>query len=93
MCLGVPGRVVSLEPDGQWAVIETMGLEQKVGVQLVEGVAVGDYLIVHAGYAIEKLDLEDAVERLRLWEEILSRGEDAVGRPAVPAGRGEAAER
>lgn len=72
MCLGIPGLVVELLPDGQWAVIETFGIRRKVGIQLVKEVVPGDYLMVHAGYAIERLDLEEAGERLKLWEEFLS---------------------
>lgn len=85
MCLGIPCRVIDVEPDGQQAVIETMGLRQKVGIQLVGTVQVGEYLIIHAGYAIERLDLDEAGERLRLLEEFL-RCEDEVAAPAGAPG-------
>lgn len=70
MCLGIPGLVVEV-PEKQWAVIEVGGIRRKVGVHLVGEVAPGDYLMVHAGYAVEKLDLEEAEARIRLWEELL----------------------
>lgn len=71
MCLGVPGMVVERLPDRQWVIIETFGIRRKVGVHLVGEVDPGDYLMVHAGYAIEKLDLAEAEERIKIWEEIL----------------------
>ncbi|MDA8336741.1 MAG: HypC/HybG/HupF family hydrogenase formation chaperone [Peptococcaceae bacterium] len=76
MCLAVPGRVAEIL-GGNWVLIETFGLTGKVGTHLVGEVAVGDYLVVHAGYAIEKLDLEEARERIRIWEELLAH--DAIG--------------
>ncbi|MCL6639630.1 MAG: HypC/HybG/HupF family hydrogenase formation chaperone [Firmicutes bacterium] len=71
MCLGIPGLVVEVLAGGEWAIIETFGLRQKVGLHLVGKVVPGDYLMVHAGYAIEKIDLTEAGERIRLWEEML----------------------
>ena len=71
MCLAVPGRVTEILDDS-WVTVETFGLTSRVGTHLVGRVAVGDYLVVHAGYAIEKLDLDEALERIRLWEELLS---------------------
>jgi len=71
MCLGVPGKVVEVNAAGQMAVIETMGVRRQVGTQLVEEVLPGDYLMVHAGYAIEKINTDLALEMIRLWEDIL----------------------
>lgn len=72
MCLGVPGKVVEVNTAEQRAVIETMGVKRQVGIQLVEEVKSGDYLMVHAGYAIEKIDTGLALEMIRVWEDILS---------------------
>jgi len=71
MCLGVPGKVVEVDTAGQRAVIDTMGVKRQVGTQLVEEVQPGDYLMVHAGYAIEKINTGLALEMIRLWEDIL----------------------
>jgi len=71
MCLGVPGKVVEVNTAGHRAVIETMGVKRQVGTQLVEQVQPGDYLMVHAGYAIEKINTDLALEMIRLWEDIL----------------------
>jgi len=72
MCLGVPGKVVEVSTTGHRAVIETMGVKRQVGTQLVEQVQPGDYLMVHAGYAIEKINTDLALEMIRLWEDILA---------------------
>ncbi len=70
MCLGIPALVVEV-PDKEWAVIEVEGIMCQVGVHLVGEVVPGDYLMVHAGFAVEKLDLAEAKARLDLWEELL----------------------
>jgi len=63
MCLAVPARIVSLEADEQ-AVIDVGGIRKRVSVALVEGVAPGDYVIVHVGYALARLDPQAAAETL-----------------------------
>lgn len=67
MCLGVPMRVVEI--DGQMAVAEITGLRRSVSLQLVDDVKVGDYVIVHAGFAIQVLDEAEALETIRLLQE------------------------
>ncbi len=69
MCLAVPMKVVEIE--GAVARVEEGGVRRKVRVDLVEGVKVGDYVIVHAGIAIERLETEEAEETLRLFGEKL----------------------
>jgi hydrogenase expression/formation protein HypC len=71
VCLGVPGKVIELNKAEKWAVIECYGVQNKVFTPLVtDEIALGDYLMVHAGYAIGKIDVEDARETLRLLEEL-----------------------
>jgi hydrogenase expression/formation protein HypC len=72
MCLAVPMKVIELLPEEK-ARVEREGLEAVVDVSLIEQPRVGDYLIIHAGYAIQALDLEDAEERLRLFAEIAEK--------------------
>lgn len=71
MCLGIPGLVVDVKPESDRAVIEVFGVQREISTFLVGEVQTGEYLIVHTGYAIEKLDEEEALIRLKLWEEIL----------------------
>jgi len=69
MCLAVPVRV-SVLLDGQWVEIEVGGIRSRVSTALVDGVKVGDYLIVHAGFAIARLDVVEAEKTLALFDEI-----------------------
>jgi len=68
MCLAVPMKVLSLE-DGK-AQVDLSGLKRDVDVRFLEGLRPGDYVIVHAGFAIEKLDADEAEKTLSLLREI-----------------------
>ena len=68
MCLAIPMRVKSVQ--GSQATVEVGGVEYRANLDLLSDVKVGDYLIVHAGFAIEKLDEEEAQRSLDLWQEI-----------------------
>ncbi|MEM2093331.1 MAG: HypC/HybG/HupF family hydrogenase formation chaperone [Candidatus Bathyarchaeia archaeon] len=71
MCLAIPARVISLDPDkGKAKVDFGEDVLREVDVSLVD-VKVGEYVLVHAGYAIQTLSPEEAEETLRLWSEIL----------------------
>lgn len=65
MCLAIPTRVVELLPD-QHALVELGGVRKRVSLELVDEVAVGDYVIVHVGYALTRLDPEEAQQTLAL---------------------------
>ncbi|MEM1563825.1 MAG: HypC/HybG/HupF family hydrogenase formation chaperone [Candidatus Bathyarchaeia archaeon] len=69
MCLAIPARVVSIQ--GNFAKVDFGGgVIREVDISLVD-VKVNDYVLVHAGYAIQVLSEEEAQETLRLWSEIL----------------------
>jgi hydrogenase expression/formation protein HypC len=68
MCLAIPMRVERLLPEGK-ALVRQDELETVVDVSLVQDAQPGDYLIIHAGYAIEILDPAEAGERLKLLAE------------------------
>uniref|UniRef100_A0A7C4CET6 HypC/HybG/HupF family hydrogenase formation chaperone n=1 Tax=candidate division WOR-3 bacterium TaxID=2052148 RepID=A0A7C4CET6_UNCW3 len=64
MCLAIPTRLVAI--DGDTAVGEVDGVERSVSIMMTPDVKVGDYVIVHAGFAIQKLDKTEAEENLKL---------------------------
>ena len=71
MCLGVPMKIVSKV--GDTVVAEVDGVQKEANVMLLgEEVGIGDYVIVHAGFAISKLDEEYAEETIRLMREVFS---------------------
>ncbi len=72
MCLAVPVRVVALL-GAQWVETEVGGIRSRVSSALIDEVALGDYLIVHAGFAITRLDVEEAEKTLALFDEIAAR--------------------
>jgi hydrogenase expression/formation protein HypC len=69
MCLAVPVRVAALLGD-QWVETEVGGVHSRTSVALIDDVAVGDYVIVHAGFAITRLDVAEAEKTLALFDEI-----------------------
>ncbi len=68
MCLSLPARVISV--DGDMAEVSVGGAVFRAGLQMVDDVTVGDYVLLHAGFAIEKLREEDALETLRVLKEM-----------------------
>jgi hydrogenase expression/formation protein HypC len=68
MCLGVPARVV--EVNGASATVEVGGASREISLMLLDGVAPGDWVILHAGFAIERLSPEEAEKTLALFREL-----------------------
>ncbi|MGQ9684830.1 MAG: HypC/HybG/HupF family hydrogenase formation chaperone [Thiobacillaceae bacterium] len=68
MCLAIPALVVQIQ-DGDQAIVDLGGVRKDVSLALVEGVAVGDYVIVHVGYALTRLDPDEAEQTLALMAE------------------------
>lgn len=73
MCLGVPARVVEISE--AIATVEVGGARREVSLMLLDGVAAGDWVILHAGFAIEKLSSEEAEKTLALFREISDAAE------------------
>ena len=71
MCLAVPLEVITIA--GDMARVRSAGVELDVALDLVDEIAVGDYVIVHAGYAIQRLTAEEAAETLAILERIQVR--------------------
>jgi hydrogenase expression/formation protein HypC len=69
MCLAIPARVVAIT-DGEMAVVDLNGVRKEISLALVEDVAVGDYVIVHVGFALNKLDAAEAEKTLALFAEM-----------------------
>lgn len=80
MCLAIPVRVVELAADDA-AIVDLGGIRKQISLALVDGVQVGDYVILHVGYALSKLDPAEAERTLALF----------AGGPAAVAGEAVAA--
>ncbi len=71
MCVAVPGKI--LEIQGQTALVDFNGVKRKVVIGLLSEAKVGMYVIVHAGYAIEVMNEEQARESLNLWDDLIEK--------------------
>lgn len=68
MCLAIPMKIIEI--NGDRGKVESSGLISEIGLQLVSDVKIGDYVIVHAGFAIEILDEKIALETLQMMREM-----------------------
>ena len=68
MCLSIPAKIVTI--DGNVATVDVMGNRREADLSLIEDPQLGDYVLLHAGFAIERMTAEDAAESLRIWEEL-----------------------
>lgn len=64
MCLSVPGKVISIE--NETALVDVGGTSINVGIQLLEEISLGDYVLIHSGFALQRISEEDALAQLEL---------------------------
>ena len=76
MCLAVPAKVITIE--GDTAIVDVAGIQREANVMMTPEVKVGDYIIMHAGFAIQILDTHEAEETLRLLDEIAASAPGTV---------------
>ncbi|MGD9492418.1 MAG: HypC/HybG/HupF family hydrogenase formation chaperone [Bacteroidales bacterium] len=67
MCLSIPSKVISI--NGDMAIVSVGGTEYEASLQLLTDVKVGDYILLHTGFAIQKISKEEALETLKVFEE------------------------
>ncbi len=71
MCLSIPSKIVEILPDN-YAIVDTMGVKRKVSLDLMnEPVDIGDYVLIHVGYAMTKMNEKEAIESIKIYEEII----------------------
>lgn len=73
MCLAIPARVTKIMEDGM-AMADVGGVSRPVSLAMVENVVVGDYVIVHVGYALSRMDAAEAEKTLKTFEEYWQAG-------------------
>ncbi len=76
MCIAAPAHVVEINREDRILVADFGGARQQAKIDLLPEVELGDYVLIHAGYAIEKLSEEAAKESLEAWEELLETLEE-----------------
>jgi hydrogenase expression/formation protein HypC len=75
MCLALPAEVVSIDPGKETAVVALGGIKKEISVALLDDLSVGDYVLVHVGFALHKVSPQEAERTLRMIEEA---GEDPL---------------
>lgn len=70
MCLGIPGKIITIADTGL-AEVDFSGVRREVSLMLCPEAQVGDYVLVHVGFAIQRLEPEEALETLQLFDEFL----------------------
>ena len=78
MCLSIPSRVTKIDKERNVATVDTMGVSREASLDLMQdgSVEVGDYVLIHVGFIMNKIDNEDALLSLEAFDEIARRMDD-----------------
>ncbi|MEA1919380.1 MAG: HypC/HybG/HupF family hydrogenase formation chaperone [Campylobacterota bacterium] len=79
MCLSIPSKIVEIDEDNV-ATVDTMGVKRQVSLDLMgDDATIGDYVLIHVGFAMSKIDEADALESLKVYGEIIEKMEEHQG--------------
>lgn len=75
MCLSIPSKVVKIDKERNVATVDTMGVTREAGLDLMEegDVKIGDYVLIHIGFIMNKIDEADALESLKVYSELVEK--------------------
>lgn len=71
MCIAAPAKIIEINKEENRVVADFGGVKQEAKLNLLDDIEIGDYILIHAGYAIEKLSEQAAKESLEAWAELL----------------------
>ncbi|MFP6042991.1 HypC/HybG/HupF family hydrogenase formation chaperone [Helicobacter pylori] len=75
MCLAIPSKVIAINDNV--AILETLGVQREASLDLMgESVKVGDYVLLHIGYVMSKIDEKEALESIELYQEMIAKMND-----------------
>jgi len=85
MCLSIPSKVVKIDRQNNIAVVDTMGIQREASLDLMrdEEINIGDYVLLHIGFVMNKIDEEDALASLETYREILLLMDDEERRKTI----------
>ena len=85
MCLSIPSKVTKIDYETNMATIDTMGVSREASLDLMEkdGVSVGDFVLLHIGFIMNKIDEEDALTSLATYQEILDKMDEEERQKAI----------
>ena len=77
MCLSIPSKITKIDKQTNIATVDTMGVTREASLDLIDkDVTIGDYVLIHIGFAMNKIDEEDAMESLKVYREIVAQIEE-----------------
>lgn len=77
MCLSIPSKIKSIDKEINSCIVDTMGVERSASLDLIDQeVQIGDYVLIHIGFAMNKIDEFDALESLKVYQEIIDKMEE-----------------
>ncbi len=73
MCLSIPSKVVKIDKESEVATVDTMGVQREASLSLMseEDIKIGDYVLLHIGFVMNRIDEREALESLELYREII----------------------
>jgi len=79
MCLSIPSKIVNIDKDKNMATVDTMGVQREAALDLMEdeSLTVGDYVLIHIGFIMNKIDEVDALASLETYKELLDLDDKA----------------
>jgi hydrogenase expression/formation protein HypC len=88
MCLSIPSKVVKIDEDTNLATVDTMGVQREASLDLMaeSDVKIGDYVLIHIGFIMNKIDEEDAMASLETYKEILAAMDEEERQNAILEG-------
>lgn len=85
MCLSIPSKIVEIDKDNM-ATVDTMGIKRMVSLDLMlDEVGIGDYILIHVGFAMSKIDEAEALQSLEVYQEMLEAMEEEERRQVIEA--------
>lgn len=76
MCLAIPSKVIAINKDTNMAILDTMGVRREASLDLInEEIHIGEFVLLHIGYVMSKIDEESAKESLKIYDEIIKEME------------------
>lgn len=77
MCLAIPSKVLSIDKEKNTAMLDTMGVRREASLDLMnESLSVGEFVLLHIGFVISKIDEQSAIESLKIYDEIVREMEN-----------------
>ena len=85
MCLSIPSKVTKIDKEKNIAIVDTVGVKREAGLDLMEegDIKIGDYVLLHIGFVMEKIDESYALESLETYQEILDKMDEEDRQKAI----------